>query len=714
MPDQIHEGLFFDEFAGRDPQPQNLARAECGAAHRLIRQIERWLRGDLKGRSCLIAGPRGSGKTTLIDIAYQSTLFMVPGQRPVVVRLHGPSLLSSRSANATGAADQKADSANQSDVVTENVLKSLVTNLYQTVAEEFASAYREMMCLRTPEDQERAAQLRLTLDGAPGASTLREFWESADALETGVLFHPERLLRKEDREALRARPDQAKLEIAALATASEAYRMCTGKMEAAEKDEKIATREQELRTEASAKGKEIAQALVSVLAGLSVGGAASASGTSPTNSAVAGAVTALLGMTTLTYTSSMKRQSSTKREITFLPDLSVTVLVHRFPLLLRRLRQAGIAPIFVIDEIDKIHEAANSLNQLVSNLKFLCADISFFCFLTDRAYLSDVAQKSRDTSNNTLLTVYTDLMFVLYETSSFATYLDEVIEVPLIGDPKRQLELGWDKEALRLALVHRSRMLAFNLMREISEIRSPDNSLNIYQPRSSQLYQLFIVMQLAVEVVLCDPLVSERIRQDPDFGQIIYDAVYYPSRIWYQGQEEMDCTLEGLKRGMTSLSASGALAPGASDLTDYLGLLKEDDRKFLHAQVRILLGFVCEPMRLRDRVIELNGKNQLAISNVVADICSIAPVLLTRKPGPENKDKYIWRYNWYGIPYRTADMDEIMETVAGAEVLLDAMFNELAAVSTSPSVSEIEEASTPAIRFIIQFQRELSAVRLTV
>jgi hypothetical protein len=304
-------------------------------------------------------------------------------------------------------------------------------------------------------------------------------------------------------------------------------------------------------------------------------------------------------------------------------------------------------------------------------------------------------------------------MFVLYETSSFASYLDKVIRVPIIPDPKRLNELLWDKEALCLALVHRSRMLAFNLVREISEIRLQDDFLNVRQLRGDPLYQMFIVMQLAVEVVLCDPLVSERVRQDPDFGQIIYDALYYPSRIWYQGQEEMYCTLEGLETGMISLNSPGALVPDPSDRTDYLELLKPDDRKFLYAQVRVLLGFVCEPIRLRDRVIELIENKQLVISNVVADVCSTAPILLTRKPGVENKDKYIWRYNWYCIPYKTADMGEIMETVAGADLLLDGMVNELLKVFPSPTVLDIEEDSIPAMGFIMDFQRELLSLKLT-
>jgi hypothetical protein len=87
---------------------------------------------------------------------------------------------------------------------------------------------------------------------------------------------------------------------------------------------------------------------------------------------------------------------------------------------------------------------------------------------------------------------------------------------------------------------------------------------------------------------------------------------------------------------------------------------------------------------------------------------------LTRKSGAENKDKYIWRYSRYGIPYRTADMEEIMETIAGAEVLLDSLVNELLKVSLSPNVPKIQQDSIPPIEFIIDFERELSALKLTV
>src|SRR5271155_4502226 len=73
-------------------KPQAM-RAESRAGKILAQQIERYLRAEVSGRSCLIAGSRGSGKTTLIQIAYEKVRDLVPGMRPIVVRLHGPSLL---------------------------------------------------------------------------------------------------------------------------------------------------------------------------------------------------------------------------------------------------------------------------------------------------------------------------------------------------------------------------------------------------------------------------------------------------------------------------------------------------------------------------------------------------------------------------------------------------------------------------------------------
>src|SRR5687767_8274651 len=62
---------------------------------RLYRDLERYTLGQISGRSYLIAGHRGSGKTMLVYKAIEDLTRDCQGKpyRPLFIRLHGPDLL---------------------------------------------------------------------------------------------------------------------------------------------------------------------------------------------------------------------------------------------------------------------------------------------------------------------------------------------------------------------------------------------------------------------------------------------------------------------------------------------------------------------------------------------------------------------------------------------------------------------------------------------
>jgi len=691
MPPQ--PGLILADWQPNRVGQRQAIRAQSRAGKILAQQIERYLKGEVCGRSCLIAGSRGSGKTTIVQIACDAARDRVPGMRPILVRLHGPSLLNPSQRQP---ADSKTPDAKTPDPQTpepspqekiyENVLRTIVINLYQTAAEEFATAYRKRARDHADEALERAAQLRLTLDGAPNAAALRNFWDAANALETGVLLEGS------------SRRDQGLREILALATAAEAYRSCTGEFTRKDEDIASAGHREEIKLEAEAKGKEIGQALVSVLSGLAVGGGSAASGASPIASALAGTITSVLSLATLSYTSSFSRETTVKQTVEFLPDLTTSALVHRLPLLLRRFRQAGIVPVFMIDELDKIDELSKPLNNLVSHLKFICADQAFFCFLTDRGYLGEVSQRNLE-SNTELLTVFTDTLFVLYETSSFREYLRQVIRPQT---ETSDVELGFDLEALQLVLIHRSQMLAFNLMREIADIVEPDGaekrlSLLPGEPRKNPRYQMFLILQLAVEVILSDSLVAQRVQQDPDFGQILYDALYYPTKRWYQGKQDLDCSFDALMSGIAKMHAPTSFSKSVAP-KDFLNPLGQDDKEFLHTQVRSLLELVCDPGALHQAL--AGGR---IVNTVVADVLNYPPQLLTKV----GEDKYKWKYNRFGIPFETAEIHDVVAEAQTAGAAADAVLDAVGKISVIASVADIVDSLAPAMEIVTTVDESL-------
>jgi hypothetical protein len=109
----------------------------------------------------------------------------------------------------------------------------------------------------------------------------------------------------------------------------------------------------------------------------------------------------------LTLTSARAHRQTVSTEYHFLRDRSVETLDRELPLVIERIRDAGLAPVFLIDELDKIDDLESSMAQLVQRMKHLVADYSFFCFLTDRDISStcSICRGGRRTRESTLISV---------------------------------------------------------------------------------------------------------------------------------------------------------------------------------------------------------------------------------------------------------------------------------------------------------------------
>lgn len=674
-------GLYYKKLeTGQLPQ-----RALCPAAAKLSMQLQRYLFDEVKGRSCLIAGPRGAGKTTLVETAHADATRAVPDKRAILIRLHGPSLMTPPEPSAPVSEQRKVE------LWYSHILKSIIVNLYQTVAEEVAECYRARVAGGPSERLERAAQLRLVLDGAPSPSALREFWDAAGALESGVVFNKP------------SQNDQGMREIVMLASAAEAYRRCTGKLEDKNIDSFNAGRREELKAEAQAKGEEVRKALSGILTGVAAAGGASFLHAPMSLAVIAGAATALLGMATVSYSAGSSRKSTVRRDITFLPDTSVHGLLHRLPLLLRRFQQAGVLPVFVVDELDKVPRLDRRLNDLVSHLKFLCADNAFFCFLTDRAYLSAIAEKNRLAANGVLLTVFTDPLYVFYDTKSFRSYLKGITRVDGTADPGTEQELEFDLVAFHLALIHRSRMLVFNLVREISDQQKGEERLALErnQPREAPEFRIYVVLQLAIEATILSKALVGRLALNPEFAQVVYDVLYYPTARWQQGVEELDCTLGGVVSGMEEMAAAGAVTKfeGKSGL----GYLAEDDQHLVHAHLLDYLGLVCDSGKLRQKLKEVKTD----VHEVVCDVVNSSPRLL--EPAGE-RGKFRWLIKPDGASFKVARLDELAEEADAAWIRAQTLAEELMGLRILPDDAEIMNEASQSIAVLQSLEAALIAL----
>lgn len=736
MPDLPPSGLEYLPYSA-DPQRSKRELAQSPNLEVLIAELMAYRdRDDVGGRSCLIAGARGAGKTTMLNYACEEAerrSGSVPPRRLIKVRLHGPSLLNPPKPVPTKdnpppdipvqehalktmiinlyqtAADPSLlnppkpvpteDNPTAADIpVQEHVLKTMIINLYQTAAEEICEAFRknleDLADWRRPafylsdsikftksQGLELAAELRLALDEAPSAATLRVLWKRMGALPYGVLAQN--------------LPDQGFREIVALASAADAYRSCTGQYTEARTDETSAGDKAEAKSEISINGKDLSKALVGVASGVAAGATAAALNQSMPTTALAGAITALLSMMTFSYARTRSRETLRKQEITFLPDTTVSGLVHRVLLLLRRLRQAGLAPVFVIDELDKVVNPVAPLNKLTSALKFLFADEGFFCFLTDRSYYTEISQKNREQTNTQLRTVYNLQMLVRYDTGSLREFLSKVIRPYTLGGASVTPDLEADAEALGYILVCRSRMLLFELSRDLRSFSGTDNRLNLefQNPRDNMGHKLHLAVQLAIELVLTNEFVANRINRDPQFAQTIYDALYYPVNLWYADRRKVDYSPQGLIQGMSEMSGE--------PLT-----LDESDQDFLHTQVKTELDFLANLPELERRLGAVGSKRlNIKYKGVLLKAIPTAIPLLKRIPKPQQllpvnpadpniyeENVYLWNYNRSGIPYDASAIQDLQNEDAlwKAIAMIQGFENSLfAALSLRPGIEEL-------------------------
>ena len=694
MPDMPSSGLEYLPYSTGAQQRSKRELAQSPNLEVLIGELMSYKdRDDTGGRSCLIAGARGAGKTTMLDFACEEVERRSGSRarRLIKVRLHGPSLL-----NPPKPVPTKDNPTPAGIGVQEHVLKTMIINLYQTAAEEVCEAFRmnlDFSQLQPPsfylsdsikftlsQGLELAAQLRLALDGAPSAATLRVLWKRMGALRYGVL-------------RVQELPDQGFREIVALASAADAYRSCTGQYTQARTDERSAGDKAEAKYVFSLSGQELSKALVGVASGVAAGATAAALNQSASTTALAGAITALLSMISFSYARTRSRETVQKEEITFLPDTTVSGLVHRVLLLLRRLRQAGLVPVFVIDELDKVVNPVEPLNKLISALKFLFADEGFFCFLTDRSYFAEISLKNREQANTPLRTVYNLQMLVRYDTSSVREFLAKVIRPYGMGSTPVTPALQAKAEALSYILVCRSRMLLFELSRDLRSFSGTDKRFNLdfAEPLENRGHQLHLAVQLAIELVLTNEFVADRISRDPQFAQTIYDALYYPGNLWYADRREVDYSREGLIKGISEMSGE--------PLT-----LDESDKDFLHTQVKAELDLLADLPELERRLgvvdskrLNINYKGPLlrAMPTGISLLKRMPKAQLPPMPVDPADPRtyvYLWNYNRSGIPYDASAIQDLQNETALWEALqlIKGFENSLAALlSLRPGIEEL-------------------------
>jgi len=311
---------------------------------------------------------------------------------------------------------KKSESEKKSPQEKERALRLIVTALYRSLSlalyEAWLNAAHESPERRRTERELLAlrAHLDLRLERAPDPDVLRKIWERAGFLHRGVAFYlrPAQtdagsVKRNSDPPSIAGTwSDQGIREIVALASCADAYRVIISKPQEilGRKQQSDYLQEMKLsvpqvgekKKEDDAKSKSTAEKATPLVMGTAAsaltGLALHAPGVSLSAVATSIGIGLLVwigGLIAMNYGVRTSRQEM-RRELTMDIKWDIDRLERDLPLLLKRVKDAGFAPIIVLDELDKVEDATESLHRFLKLTKHIVTDQSAFMFLTNRDY----------------------------------------------------------------------------------------------------------------------------------------------------------------------------------------------------------------------------------------------------------------------------------------------------------------------------------------
>ncbi|MGA3026073.1 MAG: hypothetical protein ABSF98_14990 [Bryobacteraceae bacterium] len=583
-----------EPFAGSSPA--KTVRADCHAHLELKRELMRYADNEIPGESVLVAGHRGSGKTTLAHQTIEEVQLLAPARpgqgtsqpssslaRPLPVFVHGPDLLKIEGEpdDQTTFGHRPSNLESRYDAMAGTALKEIARSLHRSFAEEIATCYEaRARHLNQPAADEQAAQLRMELNRQPDLATLREFWDGPGWLTSGVLIDQP------------TSQQQGYRELSALAMLVEVA------SEAAESSRPIPDPQRApspwIRevSDVIGSGTSVLVAGVGLLSAAIVVGLVLSISHNLVMAVIGAGITGLVTTVLLGYMAGRTKRPS------LIVDTTVATFDITLPLLVRRVVAAGLAPVFVVDELDKVPDLQDRLPALIRRIKHFTGDRAFFCFLTDRDYydfhLAIVKEKAYPNEH----TFFYLLLFVSYSPRDLRTYLDMLLGLNPRTDGTN-IATDLSAEALKCVILHRARMHVGDIRRSLGKFTDDKNEIDLdeFSLALHPEHRCTVLAQLAVEAVYARPELRDRVAIEPQFAQLTYDALYYPARMWREGRAELDLSFEAFKNYLQARVARLRREPSA---------VSEPDTRLLYQSVSAVVRLLKEPRTLEAEVRHIN------------------------------------------------------------------------------------------------------------
>ncbi len=508
---------------------------QSDAGRMLRHELARYCAGEISGRSFLIAGHRGAGKTTMVADALRRVIegLQPLHLRPLPVYLHGPSLFetvsapepaspdpkpaatAAKHARRRAAAQKSAEDESDAERLARRALVQIILGLHRAMTKEFSSRYR-VAHSRHVNSAELAAQFEIELLEDPSAARLRELYLLAGAVNSGVLFP-----------ALSGRElnGQGARELTALNGICNAHQRISGDLRRTEKEQEKQSSERIEKRVIEIKGAEVFKPIAAVLAGAAVaGGAATAKGFGP-GTAILGVLVTLAASFVINRSDSRTSKHERTTDTAFIPDLSLRTLDRLMPVLLDRLHDAGLAPVMIIDELDKVDGLSTRIVSVIDCLKKLMAEGVFSCFVTDRSYIEHLRIADRERAYAKAYSYFSHTLMTSYQPADFDAYLSRLLEISSPAGNADEL----DRDVLKWVLRRRCELHAMRLNREIASMRGEQNVLLFPggQIRSLPAPRMDLTFQVVIELELLRPDLQAWLARRPTMLQTVYDALYF-------------------------------------------------------------------------------------------------------------------------------------------------------------------------------------------
>lgn len=500
-----------DESPETEPDP-----ADSEAGRRLQELTYQYLQGKSRGRFVLIGGRAGIGKTWVLRHAlergWKKHLKDQNKQEsePLIIPLSGPALLRIPPPTQEGPA------------VAEELFKMLVLALHEAVLHRMIRALSEpqegLSTRKWAERAEIAEQLRIDmLRSDIDLARTRSRWEHAGALPHGLLFPKAQQMR-------------GFREVSTIWGLTQIHMIVTGTYEKKRNMIDEASQERRSQWQNTMQGREILNPLLGLLSGGLL--AAGTFGTSPLLSALVAVIGAVGATTVLNLSTEHILKGSKSDNIEFTENLGIQSLSRWLPHLLQHVREIGLYPVFVIDDLDKGEEhLAERLGGLIRQIKGGLFDSALCCCVVgEDAY-----------KNEKIQTMFTDKLYVSFQPVALRRYV-----VDLLEESDTNLLQHWQRWAA--ILVYRAEASPSKL-RQLLEIYGPDSPICNQNQLTEGPCREEIFLELCLEQTLAMEEMAAALHQHPERLSEVLLLLQYP----------LQCRLDGNKVESTKETVSACL-----------------------------------------------------------------------------------------------------------------------------------------------------------